>query len=418
MACIHRDRSEAARVTGFPFSESASDELKIKQLHSQIAWHDQQLLFNQLVLNSPDFKINGNLSLGFAHPAVKSDLQLHQFNPDGGEQKISVTLDLKSEQQLLLFGPVEVSLTDGRAKEVRVTGDLGLTSDALLFQQLRLHRPAGSGTVTATGRLRFTTAQPELESQLQLNDLDLQAETGQSTRISGSIALTGTLEHYQGSFKLHNQADPLYDLKLSGRLAGDQQHLELADLRGNWLNGIISGQTHIAWRDSWQVTTQLAGRNLEPHLLHDQVIGRLNIDLNGEIGATEQGPAGRVSVNLKESLLQGQPLTGAADLSFDSQQQFEISSLYLRGDGFELQAAGNPNQQVELSWHIDRLEQLLTDWRGQLSGTGRVGFRSSTLEAQFSSQGVQLAIGLAAVTLATVRHNPERSIALAAVSQG
>lgn len=373
----------------FRLREKQAEQFRIEHLQTQALWRDHNLQLSQFVLQSPELIVEGHLTTGFTEPTLQGDLQIRHLAPESFWQQLSISTDLHAAEQLLLFGPINISLTKSQEAQLNVTGELGLGSESLQFQHLRLQRPNRPGVLTAAGSLHFASPVVGLNSRLQLSELDLQAETGQPIRLSGNLDVSGNLNNYRGNFKLTNRAENPLDINLSGAFSGGQSQLQLSDLEGHWLDGIIRGQAQIDWQQNGQVTAQITGRNFAPHLLHDQLDGEINLDLQADMQGTEQGPAGKLMVQLQESTLHGQPLTGAAELILDG-QQLEIGALQLLGDGLQFQATGKLNEQIKLSWQIEKLEQLFSDFRGQLSGNGWFRLQPETLVAEFSSQGQQL----------------------------
>lgn len=373
----------------FSLHEQQAEQFRIDQLQSQVLWRDQRLHVAELVLQNPDFIVEGHLSLDFTAPALQSDLQVRHLVPDNPWQELSLNTDFHGAENLLLFGPVNFSLKGHRALQLTGSGELGIGAEELQFRRLRLQRANRSGLLIATGSFRFGAPEIDLTSRVQLSELDLQPETGQVIRLSGELDIAGNLNHYRGNFKLRNKVDPPLAAQLSGVFAGEQNRLQLSDLQGNWLNGTLSGQAQIDWAQGWQVAARVSGRNFDPHLLHEQLDGELNLDLQADLKGIEQGMTGRLTVQLQESTLHDQPLTGAAELILDN-QQLEIGALQLLGDGIQLQASGKLNEQIRLSWSVARLEQLFSACRGQFAGEGRFSLQPESVVAEFTTQGSQL----------------------------
>jgi translocation and assembly module TamB len=378
------------QLQDFILREEQAEKLNITQLKSRIRWRDQSLLITEISLLNTEYSVAGSLSANFSHAALSTDLQLQSVLADSPLQTLNLKANLKATDDLLLFGSVDLVLTDQSKTQVNLSAELGLGPDELQFKQLQLNRSGRRGTLTASGRLQFRSPVVELSSHLQLSELDLRMETGQAVQLSGDMELAGNLDQYSGSFRLKNRAEIPLDIELSGAFGGDLQQLHLSDLSGTWLTGAVTGSAQIGWQDDWEVKAQLHGRHLDPHGLNDQLQGDLNLDLTAELRGTEQGPIGRLSGQLQDSLLHGQPLTGRIELHLE-RDQVEITDLQLFGEDMQLQAAGRLNDRIDLNWRINRLEQLFADWRGQLLGKGVVRLQQEALSAELSVNGSNLA---------------------------
>jgi len=226
---------------------------------------------------------------------------------------------------------------------------------------------------------------------LQLDRLDLAAETGQPLRLSGSLEVRGGLEAYTGRFELNNQGTDLTTASLAGKFNGDRQKLALSDLQGQWLSGRLGGQLQLGWEQGWQAQAQLTGSDLDPRLLSPQLSGQLSPQLLLDFQQTGPGKrSGRLQLYLGESMLHGQPLTGEALLQLQD-NVLRVEKLQLLGDGLALQASGNPGERLKFHGQIDRLEQLLSETAGRISADGWLRWRQQTLVMEFHAAGKQLA---------------------------
>lgn len=378
-------------LVNMSYREKQDESFKIDQLQSQLDWKDQKLQLTQLALHNPEFVIEGQLSINLAMPAIQSKLQVHSLLPGTSWRQLSLITNLHNSEELLLFGPVSVSLQGHRDMQLNIAGDVGLDSEQLQFQNLRLQRSNRSGVLTATGSLHFGSPTLGLNSRLQVSNLDLHQETGQRIRLFGELEIAGNLDRYHGNFNLRNKAEQPLAVQLSGAFSGGQSRLQISNLRGAWLNGTINGQAKIDWERDWHVAAQFSGQNFDPHLLHDQLDGELNLDVKVDAKGTDQGASGHFNVQLNESTLHNQPITGAADLIL-SNHFLKIGELQLFGDGFQFKATGKLNEKISLSWRIERLEQLFSEYRGQVTGNGWFRLQPDALAAEFSIRGSELSV--------------------------
>lgn len=377
-------------VDGFQLHQTGQEPFRLEQLHSRIMWRERRLLLSELEIRAGELAVTGELESNFASPALVAALKMSQSGIEQAWQNITLHSDLHAKENLLLSGIAELVVSDNTGSVLELSTELGLSSTVLQFNQLKMQRTGCAGNLTATGTLNFAQPETGLSGQLRLDELDLQTETGQAIQLSGELDISGTIDSYQGHFNLSNRAQPLLAINLSGNYSGTQQQLALRELQGNLLHGTIGGAAQLDWQDVWQLDLQLSGRKLNPQLLHEQLAGELNVEIHGQLYAQEQSAAGHMELQLHQSTLHGQPISGSAKLIIDN-QQLEIAQLQLDGDGMRLNGSGKLDDTIHLAWQVDRLEQLLHGYHGRSSGSGWIKQRPQGLSIAVTSRFEQLA---------------------------
>ncbi|WP_306600385.1 translocation/assembly module TamB domain-containing protein [Geothrix sp. 21YS21S-2] len=154
-------------------------------------------------------------------------------------------------------------------------------------------------------------------------------------------------------------------------------------VQGRWLNGSLTGSLGLDLRAGWQ--GDLAGRGLDPAGLDPAWKGLLNFDLKGA------GQAERTEVQavLLRSRLHGQALDGRLSLLREG-GEVTLSSLFLRGRGFEVTASGRLSQRIQLEARVQEFALLLPGTRGSLQakGWGRRAQGASTGELAGQGRGL------------------------------
>ena len=165
----------------------------------------------------------------------------------------------------------------------------------------------------------------------------------------------------------------------------------MENLRGKWLNGVLDGQAQIGWKQGWQLSTQLSGREIDPQKFYPQLAGRLNLDLQADInGSEEHPPRGTLQLQLHDSILHNYPLSGIAELQLQD-NSLQIDQLQLQGEGIQLQASGNPEEKLMYSWQVKDLKRLLANTSGQFSGDGWLSWQQQSLRIALQASGKNLA---------------------------
>ena len=370
------------------WQSGAETRIAFERLAAAISWRDGTLQIRDVVYAAPDLSLQGSLAVGTAPAAVNADLRLVPGGrQEGPIEQVQARLDLEPGPDAMPQGAAELSLHGPDGVVMAAATQLRLAEDRLHFRDLHIRRPGRQGELTGHGRIEFGGPQPRLFTALQVDRLDLEPETGQPLLLSGTTEISGWLEDYRGHFSLKNRATGLADLQLAGSLQGSLQGITLADLEGQWLGGTLQGELAADWEQGWQVTGQVAGNHLDPAQIDPRVAGDINLQLQADLGRKgTEPPAGNLQIQLYESRLHGQPLSGAADVAFQG-QALDIKTMHLQGDGFQLQASGRPAERIQVAFDIQQLTNLLPDAEGQIAGTGWLQLQESGLAVALEAQG-------------------------------
>jgi translocation and assembly module TamB len=228
----------------------------------------------------------------------------------------------------------------------------------LSVTQLELQTPQGE----VAGNLAAAFGNPALQAELTLVP---KAALGGVDRASLSVRLlagTGS-ELLAGAVRgsLEGRGRALAAVEGNLRLA--PTYLGFQILQGQWLNGALTGSLGLDLKAGWQ--GGLVGRNLDPAGLDPAWKGLLNFDLQG------RGKGERMEVQgvLLKSRLHGQALDGRLSLLREG-EDLTLSSLFLRGRGFEVTASGRLSERIQVEARVQNLALLLPGTRGSLQAKG------------------------------------------------
>jgi translocation and assembly module TamB len=150
--------------------------------------------------------------------------------------------------------------------------------------------------------------------------------------------------------------------------------------QGLYLAGALQGSLDLDFQKGWQAAC--TGRNLDPAGLDPAWKGILNFDLQGN----GQGERTEVQAILLKSRLHGQALEGKVSILREG-EDLAIRSLFLRGRGFDLSAAGNLSQRIAVQAHVQDLALLVPGTRGSLQIQGWVRRAGSSFAGELTGQG-------------------------------
>lgn len=375
----------------FSWRQLEQAPLQVELFSGNLLWQDGRLQGQQLQLQSADLQGRGSFRCGLDRPELSVTAEVEVTGSESPLRMLRVTAALQSGVgEQLLQGPVSLNFV-GADKELLVArAELGLTPQQLQFRQLQLRRPNRSGKITANGQLRFSGAAPDLAAQLEFSKLDLQSETGQPLQLSGVMQLAGGMDSYRGQFEFASEGAALTVARLAGRFNGGPKQLSLTQLRGDWLSGLVSGQAQFGWEHGWQLQAELVGQGIDPQQAQPHLSGQLNFTLQTNISETDPGLRhGQLQLQLQESILHDQPLTGKILLELQGNALL-VEQLLLSGEGMLLKGKGNLAERLEVSWQVERLEQLVEGLSGSFGGNGWLRLRQQQLATEFSASAEQL----------------------------
>ncbi|MEA3362526.1 MAG: translocation/assembly module TamB domain-containing protein [Thermodesulfobacteriota bacterium] len=348
-----------------------SQRVQIDLLQFYSHWIDGRLQLDKIVLKTPDLHGSGTAQLGLSQPLLQLDVDVETVASVNGLNQFKLHADLEPDSDTgWIKGPVTVGAEGEQVKLLSAKLDLVLSADQVVLQQLQLQQQERSGLALIEAELDLAESPRSFSGQIDFKQIDLQRELGQPLQLSGAVKLAGEVDAYAGEFDLQTLGSHLTTTKLSGVFNGNLHQLDLTDFSADWLAGVLAGQAQFNWDEGWQAQLQIEAEKLNPQLITQQLEGTINLEIEAELAAGEDGdPRGSFDIQLHDSLLHGQPLTGEALAQVDA-DGVQIDNLILLGQGITLKGQGNPAEKLEFSWQIEQLHQLLADSRGSFAGAG------------------------------------------------
>lgn len=381
-------------VTDLRYRHLQEQPARVTYMAGSVTWQDNLLSGSDLKVVSPSGRITGTVSAGFKQAFLTADLVIAPLQPLGEMDRFSVQVRRGSAQGAeQLAGTITIAGTAGTRKVLELGGEVGMARNAFHLRRLRLTRPGQRGLVSADGSLAFTTREPQLSLQVKAADLDLAPMLNVPTDLSGTLRFAGTLDSYRGDFTLANQAKGWQAALVSAAYQGTRAGLQLAPLKASLLDGSLSGNLTVNWRDGFALQGTLDGRHLNPARISPDWQGVANFSATGKLARVGNAPVtGSVSGALLESSLHGQTLTGELQADFAG-NNLSLKRLALQGKGFDLHATGELNRQLDLSARISDFSRLVPGSAGTLQADGWLRRRAGQLSGAVTGRGSQLAYG-------------------------
>ncbi len=361
-----------------------------KSLELKAYFNNGQLEVEDFLLVTSQLQSHGAVSVDFTRPHLVFALDASFFQPTAPAVRLALNADLAGDSGLPLSGAVSVVFDQQQVGQVDLSGKLSVAASALSVEALRVKQRSRGGALMLDAQLSLGNSVTVASMTARLEQLDLSSETGQPLTLSGLIRAQGDPDDYAGSFSLSTEAVPLLSADLTGSFLGDQGRLQIDDFTGGWLDGVLSGALVLNWQNGLDLSGSIAGRGIDPQLVHDGLQGEVTFALDGKLSkVAADSLSGSVSLTLQDSILQEFPVKGALQAHLQ-QGQPVIDNLELSGSGFNVSASGNPYASLQVAADIGHLDRLLTDVRGRVQLNGEVALFSGPLRGRVQASGRDL----------------------------
>lgn len=261
----------------------------------------------------------------------------------------------------------QLDLQQPQLPKLHLALQAGFQDTLVSVRQLRVTRPGQPGYVQAQGRLSLAQpAQPAGRLDLNWEQLDWPGIPVSSRRGHGWVA--GTAEHYslQTHADLHLTAPQALDVQLELMAGGNRDALNISQLQAHLLQGEVTAQGQLQWRDGlhWQASVQ--GRGLNPTQLAAQWPGKLDFALTTRGQRNAQALRITGDVARLQGTLRGYPVAAQGGFIW-SPELLQIDQLQAQVARSRIRANGRIGAQVELSASLDSpdLSQLLPQLGGR-----------------------------------------------------
>jgi translocation and assembly module TamB len=384
---------EFLRVEDLIWGRPDQGSLLMKELTACLAWRSGVLSASDLTAITPLARAEGWMEASFIKPALRLEIDAELAEPAAGMDGLSLTMRLEpARRPELLSGNMRIVANSGQVQRLQLATELGVAEKVIKARHFELIRPGLPGMVSGQGEVVLSGHEPFLSLQAKVADLDLSPEAGVPTDLSGTLDLRGSRRHYEGCFTLADKVPGWRAIRLSGRFAGDLQGVTLSRLDGIWLNGTLQGELKTTWMKGIALSGSLQGRNLNPGGIAPEWPGRVNLDASGVFSRTEKGLfEAAVKGELRESTLRDMTLTAKVDAGLRG-EDLQITTLELRGEGFEVSAQGSLMERLNLEVNIEKFSSLVPRMRGRLQAQGWMRWHNRHLTGSITGQGTDLLI--------------------------
>lgn len=391
------------RVAQLAYQRLNRAHLALENLSARASWDRGILRLKHFGLKTIKGHGEGTGELSFLTPALNFNLTFSPKESMLGLDQLSLNLNLRSGKSPKgMMGPLTMIGKSSSVERLRLTGNLGVTSDSLKLSHFVLSQFGRRGEVTLDGGVKLSTTEPFVNLRLKLKDVDLSREFIVAQKLTGELSLEGRPSAYSGLFSVKNSGPAWQIERLTGSIEGNLSRIKISNLDGSWLDGTLKGHLEMNWKQRIQFAGALQGRGLNPNRITPDWPGRINLNAQGELRLSEDRPlSGNLKIHLLESRLRGKALIG------DIEAQVQEGRLFLpraefRGNGFNLSAHGEIEKGLNFDARISDLAGLIPGAQGSFWGKGWVRWRNHQLAASLSGHGKNISLGKARMSALNV----------------
>ena len=294
--------------------------------------------------------------------------------------------------------PVDISLTEsviqslvinGLGEEAVVIEQIGLSA-RVENQQLDIHALQLTADGYKAGLAGTLGLKPDKPSDLQLDwQVDMPGEAPLVT--SGQANISGLLQdyHLQGETDLSGKDIPAGHWQFTAE--GNLEGLSITQLAGETLDGRMTGQGRLDWKQGLQWQLALDIKNINPEKHWADWPGDLTTQLTSSGHLLDDNQQAKLQLLELQGQLRGYPLAGQVDVELDN-EQLDIKQLNLTSGENSITASG----RIEKSWDITTqatlpdVAALLPGWQGAFSLSGRILGARDQPQMDVSISGEQL----------------------------
>jgi len=361
----------------------------VEELKAAINFQQRRLSITDFNLTIEGLSISATATLDMADSLLDLAATVKNKGLDQPLKKIVLDSSLVNLNTDSSAGKIHLQLHLADLEPLFVQAELTTSQNNLTFEDLLFHQDKRSGSVAATGTLRFDQDGPVLTARVFFHDLDLSHEAGLPLAVDGNIDLTYAQMQYHGQLDLMTRGDELIMTTLAADFSGDHQRAQLEQINSTWLAAQITGSLNFDWLESPEVAARLQVEHLhlEPFLPDSNSL--LNANLSARYRHDEQSPQADIHLELYDSTLYEYPLSGliVADYKDDN---LILHQLNLHSNSAQVQAQGDLQNNINFTLTLQQLADLYPSAAGVLTAQGWVNHGKAGSAAELQLAGTDL----------------------------
>jgi translocation and assembly module TamB len=378
-------------INRFIYSSGDMKRVIMDRLVTRITWSFGIFAANDLIMQSPAGRTEGNFKTTFSRPTLSAYLKLTPANTVAGVDNLVLTMKLKKarapEQMSGVFSIIAMS---GKQENLKMAGILGVRQYDLSINDLAIHQEGRKGKLLAKGGIDFSSNVYMMNFHMNVSDLNLSKELKVETLLSGDLDLKSDFMNYRGSFNLKNPAPSWKEAHITGAFDMNLAGIKSLTVDGRILKGTMKGEIKADWAKDISLSGSFQARGLDPAGITPDWQGRINMNLQADMKWSKTMPAeGMVKAEILDSILRNRALNGNVEARWD-QGVFKHAQLALHGNGFDLSAAGMPDERLNYRMHVSDLSGLIPGSAGRFTADGWTRWRKEQLSGTLKANGAAI----------------------------
>jgi translocation and assembly module TamB len=353
----------------------------INRLTAKITWFFGTLAADNLKIESPIGKTEGDMKTSFAGPTFSALLKMTPEKKITGIESLVLTMKLKEAYKPeQMAGPFQIVALSGNKENLKTAGRLGVRRNDLSISDLITNQQGRKGKLLAAGGIDFSSGVPLMNLHINVSDFNLSREVNYpaashgaikvDTSLSGAIELKSDFVNYSGSYSLKNNVSSWKAANIKGAFEMNLDEMKSLTVDSSFLNGTITGQVKASWVNDIILSGSFQARGLNPAGITSVWQGQINMNLEGGIrwskSVTQEGI---IKVDILNSMLRNKALTGNMDARWH-EGMFNLVRFALHGNGFDLSASGVLEDKINYLVRINDLSGLISGSEGRFTAEG------------------------------------------------
>ena len=237
-------RLDSLQISDLIYFRSEQEPIEIRRLSTGLRLSEGTLTATPVIALLPSARIEGEMSVGLREPRLRAKAVLFPSSPMATVNRLMLKADIAPASTLdEAGGTVEAVAFSDETRQWEMTGQIGLTKQSLRISEIKIVQPGSRAAAQGAGEVSVATGKPAVRLHLGFSGIDRSPLSPFLTDISGAIDVSGTPEHYRGSFSVSSL---LRGKTLTGtgemRLEKGNVIIERIAITGDGINVKVSGE--------------------------------------------------------------------------------------------------------------------------------------------------------------------------------
>jgi translocation and assembly module TamB len=378
-------------INGLIYRSENKKLVIMERLATKITWFFGTLAVNDLSMQSPVGKTEGNFKTTFSRPSFSAYLKMKPTSTIAGIDSLILSMKLKDARAPeQMSGSFNIIAMSGKQENLKAAGILGVKQYNLDINNLIINQEGRKGKLLAKGGIDFLSGIPLMGFHINVADFNLLKELKIDTSFSGTLDLKSDFVNYRGSFNMKNIAPSWREAQIEGAFDINPDGMKLLTIDGRLLNGIVKGHLKADWVKDISLSGSFQARELDPSRITPEWQGRINVNFQGDIKWSKTtSTEGMVKADILDSVLRNRALKGNMEARLH-RGVLNLAQLTIRGNGFDLSASGVLDEKLNYRMRLSDLSGVIPGSFGRFMADGWVRWRNEQLAGMLKGSGTAI----------------------------